>query len=175
MPIKQRENREMTPGKKTALRSHVVHVNYGVARTGLPSTLSFRRWADAALTGAKRRKPAELAIRIVGTHEGRRLNRDYRDKDYATNVLSFPVELPPGVTLPLIGDLAICAPVVTREAVEQGKRARDHWAHMTVHGILHLLGYDHIDDTEAEAMETLERRILAKLGIADPYAVEHDV
>jgi probable rRNA maturation factor len=165
----------MAPGKKSATSSHVVHVNYGVARTGLPSTLSFRRWADAALAGAKRRKPAELAIRIVGTHEGRRLNRDYRAKDYATNVLSFPVELPPGVSLPLIGDLAICAPVVTREANEQGKRARDHWAHMTVHGVLHLIGYDHLDNAEAEAMEALETRILAKLGIADPYAAERDV
>jgi probable rRNA maturation factor len=170
MPTKERGNQAMSPGKKAASSSHVVHVNYGVARTGLPSTVSFRRWADAALAGAKRRKSAELAIRIVGTREGRRLNRDYRDKDYATNVLSFPMELPPGVTLPLIGDLAICAPVVAREATEQGKRVRDHWAHMTVHGVLHLLGYDHIDDAEAEAMEALETRILARLGIADPYA-----
>ena len=84
-------------------------------------------------------------------------------------MLSFPTELPPGVQLPLIGDLAICAPVVTREAAEQGKPARHHWAHMTVHGVLHLLGYDHIVEAEAEAMEALETRILAKLGIADPY------
>jgi probable rRNA maturation factor len=150
--------------------AHRVHLSYGVARKGLPSPLSFRRWVDAALAGAKRRKAAELSIRIVGTREGRTLNREYRDKDYATNVLSFPVELPPGVSLPLIGDLAICAPVVAREAAEQHKVAHDHWAHMTVHGILHLLGYDHIDDGEAEAMEALEKRILAKLGITDPYA-----
>jgi probable rRNA maturation factor len=153
---------------------HVVHISYGMARKGLPSALSFRRWVEAALAGAKRRKPAELAIRIVGTREGRKLNRDYRDKDYATNVLSFPVELPPGVNLPLIGDLAICAPVVAREAHEQGKPASHHWAHMTVHGVLHLLGHDHIEDAEAEAMEAMEKRILAKLGIDDPYAVEHD-
>lgn len=151
---------------------HRVHISYGVARKGLPSPLSFRRWVEAALAGAKRRKPAELAIRIVGTREGRTLNRQYRSKDYATNVLSFPVELPPGVSLPLIGDLAICAPVVAREAREQGKVAHAHWAHMTVHGVLHLLGYDHIEDDEAQAMETLEKRILAKLGIDDPYAVE---
>jgi probable rRNA maturation factor len=157
----------------SATRSHQVHISYGVARKGLPSPLSFRRWVDAALVGAKRRKPAELSIRIVGTREGRTLNREYRNKDYATNVLSFPVELPPGVSLPLIGDLAICAPVVTREASEQCKLAQDHWAHMTVHGVLHLLGYDHIEDSEAEAMESLEKRILAKLGIADPYAVEN--
>jgi len=164
----------MAQSKKPSGSSHIVHVDYGVARTGLPSAVSFRRWVDATLAGAKRRKPAELAIRIVGTREGRRLNRDYRDKDYATNVLSFPVELPPGVILPLIGDLAICAPVVAREADEQGKHARDHWAHMTVHGVLHLLGYDHMDDAEAEAMEALEVRILAKLGIADPYGIERE-
>ena len=119
--------------------------------------------------GAKRRKATELAIRIVGLEEGQALNRDYRGKDYPTNVLSFPAELPPGVALPLIGDLAICAPVVAREAAEQGKKPTQHWAHMTVHGVLHLLGYDHLEDAEAERMESLETRILASLGIADPY------
>ncbi len=145
-------------------------VGYAAPRAGVPSSASFRRWAEAALRGARRRKATELSIRIVDTAEGRALNRDYRGKDYATNVLSFPAELPPGVSLPLIGDLAICAPVVAREAAEQGKQPRDHWAHMTVHGVLHLLGYDHIEDAEAEAMEALETRILAGLGIADPYA-----
>jgi probable rRNA maturation factor len=149
--------------------SLTLSVGYADSRKGVPAPASFRRWVEAALKGAKYRKATELAIRIVDTKEGRALNREYRGKDYATNVLSFPVELPPGVTLPLIGDLAICAPVVTREATEQGKQARDHWAHMTVHGVLHLLGYDHIEDTEAEAMEALETRILAGLGIADPY------
>ena len=147
-----------------------VHLGYAVPRAGLPSPVSFRCWVDAALQGAKRRKPAELAIRIVDADEGRALNRDYRGKDYATNVLSFRAELPPGVALPLIGDLAICAPVVLREAAEQGKPARDHWAHLTVHGVLHLLGYDHIEDGEAQTMEALETRVLAGLGIADPYA-----
>ncbi|MGS0999765.1 rRNA maturation RNase YbeY [Rhodanobacter sp. UC4451_H18] len=147
----------------------LVHLGYAVPRAGLPAPASFRRWVEAALRGAKRRKPAELSIRIVDAAEGRTLNRDYRGKDYATNVLSFPAELPPGVVLPLIGDLAICAPVVQREAAEQGKLPRDHWAHLTVHGVLHLLGYDHIVETEAEAMEALETRILAGLGIADPY------
>jgi probable rRNA maturation factor len=149
-------------------------IGYAVPRKGVPSAASFRTWTDAALRGAKRRKATELSIRIVDTDEGRALNRDYRGKDYATNVLSFPVELPPGITLPLIGDLAICAPVVAREAKEQGKVPRDHWAHMTVHGVLHLLGFDHIEDAEAETMEALETRILAGLGIADPYAVEDD-
>lgn len=151
-------------------QSVTVHVGYAVPRAGLPASTSFRRWVEAALRGAKRRKPAELSIRIVGTDEGRALNRDYRGKDYATNVLSFPAELPPGVMLPLIGDLAICAPVVRCEAAEQGKAARDHWAHLTIHGVLHLLGHDHIEDGEAEAMEALETRILADLGIANPYA-----
>jgi probable rRNA maturation factor len=145
-------------------------VGYAVPRVGLPAPASFRRWVEAALRGAKRRKPAELAIRLVDADEGRALNRDYRGKDYPTNVLSFPAELPPGVVLPLIGDLAICAPVVLREAAEQGKLARDHWAHLTIHGVLHLLGYDHIEEGEAVAMEALETRILAGLGIADPYA-----
>jgi probable rRNA maturation factor len=144
-------------------------VGYAAPRKGVPSSPSFREWVEAALRGAKRRKATELSIRIVDAKEGRALNRDYRGKDYATNVLSFPAELPPGVNLPLIGDLVICAPVVAREATEQGKRAGDHWAHMTVHGVLHLLGYDHIEDGEAEAMEALETRILAGLGIADPY------
>ncbi|KZC42901.1 MULTISPECIES: rRNA maturation RNase YbeY [Rhodanobacter] len=148
----------------------LVHLGYAVPRAGLPAPASFRRWVEAALRGAKRRKGAELAIRIVDAHEGRALNRDYRGKDYATNVLSFPAELPPGVALPLIGDLAICAPVVLREAAEQGKSPRDHWAHLTVHGVLHLLGYDHTEEAEAEAMEALETRVLAGLGIADPYA-----
>ncbi|AHX12285.1 heat-shock protein [Dyella jiangningensis] len=144
-------------------------VGYAAARKGVPSSPSFREWVEAALRGAKRRKATELSIRIVDAKEGRALNRDYRGKDYATNVLSFPAELPPGINLPLIGDLVICAPVVTREAAEQGKPARHHWAHMTVHGVLHLLGYDHIEDDEAEAMEALETQILAGLGIADPY------
>lgn len=144
-------------------------VGYGASRKGVPAAASFRNWVEAALRGARRRKATELSIRIVDTKEGRTLNREYRGKDYATNVLSFPVELPPGITLPLIGDLAICAPVVAKEAKEQGKNPRHHWAHMTVHGVLHLLGYDHIADAEAEAMEALETRILAGLGIADPY------
>ena len=145
-------------------------VRYGLPRNALPAPASFRRWAEAALRGARHRRHAELAIRIVDGAEGLALNRQYRGRDYATNVLSFPVEPPPGVQLPLIGDLAICAPVVLREAAEQGKSARAHWAHLTVHGVLHLLGYDHIVDADAEVMEALERRVLAGLGIADPYA-----
>jgi len=151
--------------------SHVeVAVGYATAsRKGVPAPASFRRWVEAALKGARRRKATQVAIRIVDADEGQALNRQYRGRDYATNVLSFPADFPPGVQLPLIGDLVICAPVVAREAAEQGKKPTDHWAHMTVHGTLHLLGYDHIEDGEAEAMEALETRILAGLGISDPY------
>ena len=169
MPAKPPTLAEKTGPRHTPSGPQVA-VGYALPRAGLPASASFRRWVEAALRGARRRKPAELAIRIVDIDEGRALNRDYRGKDYPTNVLSFPAELPPGVALPLIGDLAICAPVVRREAVEQGKRERDHWAHLTIHGVLHLLGYDHVQETDAETMEALETQILASLGIADPYA-----
>ncbi|MES5815631.1 rRNA maturation RNase YbeY [Pseudoxanthomonas sp. Soil82] len=147
-----------------------VSVSYAAPRTGVPAATSFRKWVAAALRG--RIREADLAIRIVGAKEGRALNRHYRGKDYATNVLSFPAELPEGVKMPLLGDLVICAPVVAREAKEQRKPAVAHYAHLTVHGVLHLLGWDHDDDKEAEAMEQLERDILAELGLPDPYAEE---
>ena len=145
-------------------------LRYGLPRKGLPGPASFRRWAEAALRGAHHRRHAALAIRLVDSAEGLALNRQYRGRDYATNVLSFPVEPPPGVRLALIGDLAICAPVVASEAAAQGKPALDHWAHLTIHGVLHLLGHDHVVDADAELMEALERRVLGDLGIADPYA-----
>ena len=148
-----------------------VAIGYATPRKGLPAATSFRKWVAAALAG--RIREADLAIRIVGTREGRALNRHYRGKDYATNVLSFPAEvpegLPEGVHLPLLGDLVICAPVVAREAREQKKALNAHYAHLTVHGTLHLLGWDHEDTREAECMEQLEREILAELGIDDPY------
>ena len=151
-----------------------VAVSYAVPRAGVPAAVSFRKWVAAALNS--RIREADLAIRIVDAKEGRALNHHYRGKDYATNVLSFPAELPEGlpkgVKLPLLGDLVICAPVVAREAKEQGKPLAAHYAHLTVHGALHLLGWDHEDDKEAEAMEQLEREILADLGLPDPYAGE---
>lgn len=150
-----------------------VAVGYAVPRAGVPAAVSFRKWVAAALDG--RIREADLAIRIVGSREGRALNRHYRGKDYPTNVLSFPAELPEGlpegVRLPLLGDLVICAPVVAREAKEQRKPLAAHYAHLTVHGALHLLGWNHEDDREAEAMERLEREILAGLGLPDPYRV----
>lgn len=148
-----------------------VSVSYACPRAGVPAASSFRKWVAAALD--TRIREADLALRIVGEDEGRSLNRHYRGKDYATNVLSFPAELPEGlpegVRMPLLGDLVICAPVVAREAAEQGKPLAAHYAHLTVHGALHLLGWDHADAREAECMEQLEREILAGLGIADPY------
>ena len=148
-----------------------VAVGYAAPRAGIPAATSFRQWVAAALAG--RIREADLAIRIVDEKEGRSLNHHYRGKDYATNVLSFPAELPEGlpkgVKLPLLGDLVLCAPVIAREAREQGKPLRAHYAHLTVHGALHLLGWDHEDAREAEAMEQLERQILAGIGLPDPY------
>lgn len=146
-----------------------VAVSYALSRRGLPGANAFRAWAESATTGARRRTPVALSIRLVDADEGRELNRRYRGRDYATNVLSFAAELPRGVRHPLIGDLVICVPVVAHEASEQNKTLRDHYAHLTVHGVLHLLGYDHQTDADARRMEALERRILARLGIADPY------
>ena len=148
-----------------------VAVGYAAPRAGIPAATSFRRWVAAALAG--RIREADLAIRIVDEKEGRSLNHHYRGKDYATNVLSFPAELPEGlpkgVKLPLLGDLVLCSPVIAREAREQGKPLRAHYAHLTVHGALHLLGWDHEDAREADAMEQLERQILAGMGLPDPY------
>lgn len=154
-------------GPKSDVLELDLSISYGVPRKGLPSPASFRRWVQASL--ARRLHRADLAIRVVGEKEGCALNRHYRGKDYATNVLSFPAELPEGVALPVLGDIVLCAPVIAREAREQGKLAPAHWAHMTVHGVLHLLGLNHEDPVEAEAMEALEREILATLDIADPY------
>ncbi|MBI2397654.1 MAG: rRNA maturation RNase YbeY [Xanthomonadales bacterium] len=146
-----------------------VHLRSEPGWKGLPAPRTFRAWIELALHGAKRRRAAEIHLLIADTASARALNRDFRGKDYATNVLSFPADLPPGVRSPLLGDLAICADVVAREAAEQGKRLRDHYAHLTIHGTLHLLGYDHIDEHDATAMEALETRLLARIGIADPY------
>ncbi|AZL72170.1 MULTISPECIES: rRNA maturation RNase YbeY [Pseudomonas] len=134
-----------------------------------PDDAAFRRWCELALR--QRSADSEMTIRLVDEAEGRELNHTYRHKDYATNVLSFPADVPDDLLdIPLLGDLVICVAVVEREAQEQGKSLEAHWAHLVIHGCLHLLGYDHIDDDEAEEMEALERELLAELGHPDPYA-----
>ena len=144
----------------------MVTVQIATRRIGVPHARSFARWANAAFAAAasrSRSKATELTIRVVGAAESRRLNRTWRGKDKPTNVLSFTAEAP------VLGDLAICAPVVAREAREQGKPPAAHWAHMVVHGVLHLLGYDHENDRDAERMEARETKILAQLGMPNPY------
>ncbi|MEC9084933.1 MAG: rRNA maturation RNase YbeY [Pseudomonadota bacterium] len=136
---------------------------------GVPREELVRDWAQLAWQGED---PSEVTIRIVGSEESQALNHQYRGKDYPTNVLSFPFEAPPGITVPLAGDLVICAPVVENEAREQHKTLEAHWAHMVIHGMLHLQGYDHIDDKDAEVMEALEIRLLAQLGYGNPYEAE---
>lgn len=137
---------------------------------GLPTPAQFRQWAEAALSDY--REDAEITIRVVDSEESRQLNRDYRGKDKPTNVLSFPFQCPPGISLPLLGDLVICKAVVEAEAEAQQKPPEAHWAHMVVHGCLHLLGFDHIEEDEAQQMEDLETRILQQLGYQDPYLSE---
>jgi probable rRNA maturation factor len=135
-------------------------VQYASALEGLPTAANFRRWARKTL-----RVDAEIALRIVDEEEGRALNRDYRGKDYATNVLTFPLAEEPH----LMGDIVLCAPVILREALEQKKTPEAHFAHLTVHGVLHLHGYDHETGPQAELMEMLETYIVMKLGYPDPY------
>jgi len=139
---------------------------------GVPAESLFQAWAQAAWLEPD---PSEVTIRIVGIDESQALNHQYRGKDKPTNVLSFPFEAPAGITMPLAGDLVICAPVVEDEAREQHKEPSTHWAHMVVHGMLHLQGYDHIDDEDAEAMEALEIRLLAQFGFGNPYTAEETV
>jgi probable rRNA maturation factor len=133
----------------------------------LPSIADFKRWINAALDG--RGVSAEVTVRIVDEDEGRMLNRRYRHKDSPTNVLSFATQLPAEVASPMLGDLVMCAPVIMREAAEQGKRPDAHWAHLTIHGTLHLLGYQHDTGAQAKEMESFEILILAHLGYPDPY------
>ena len=153
----------------SARLSLTVSVRNHAGRKGVPVARSFEAWVRAALAG-RRTGRIEVGIALFGEAEARRLNRDYRGRDYATNVLSFPYEEARGERSPMLGDLAICPAVVAREAREQGKALRDHFAHLTVHGTLHLVGYDHENERDAVHMEAIERKVLAGLGIADPYA-----
>ncbi len=144
-----------------------LEIQRAVETADLPDDEEFRRWLQAALAGHRER--AAICLRIVDEEEGLELNREWRGRDHATNVLSFPAGEVGEAAPDLLGDLVICAPVVAREALEQGKSPQAHWAHLTVHGCLHLLGFDHQEPQQAEAMESLEREILARLGYPDPY------
>ena len=139
---------------------------------GLPQADQVQRWLEAAILPIK--DEAEVTVRIVDSEESQSLNRDYRGKDKPTNVLSFPFEAPPGIEISLLGDLVICRQVVEKEADEQQKPLISHWAHMVVHGSLHLLGYDHIEDDDAEVMESLESKIMQEMGFDDPYLAEKE-
>ena len=143
----------------------MINVQRRVTAAGVPAPSTLRAWAMAALEGAT---PGEITIRVVAEEESAALNGKFRHKPYPTNVLSFPYESE-ALSEQVLGDLVICAPVVAREAVEQNKQPHAHWAHMVVHGVLHLLGHDHIQEEEAERMEMKERQILARLGFPDPY------
>jgi len=133
----------------------------------LPTNENFQTWLESALIPFK--KSFEVTIRIVDEEESQTLNHQYRNKNKPTNVLSFPFEVPDGIEMDLLGDLIICANVVEKEAQQQKKPLNHHWAHMVIHGSLHLLGYDHISDKEADEMESLEINILKTLNIPDPY------
>ena len=150
-----------------------VDVQIAAEAAGIPDAGSIREGVERAVSETHPGRDVDVSVRIVDEHEMRALNRDYRDQDKPTNVLAFPAGdagfVPPGEN-PLLGDIVVCAGVVAREADEQGKPLDHHWGHMLVHGTLHLLGHDHLSDEDAEAMEALERRILASFGIADPYA-----
>jgi probable rRNA maturation factor len=135
-----------------------------------PTDAEFQCWVNAALAHTK--SLFELTIRLVDNDEIQQLNLQYRHKDKPTNVLSFPFEVPDGIELNLLGDIIIAIEVVEKEAIEQNKNLKDHWAHMVIHGCLHLLGYDHINNDEAEEMETLEIEILKGLSITNPYHLE---
>lgn len=147
-----------------------VDVQLATPGAGIPSQAQFRQWARRAWLDPDAQ--AEVVVRITSESESRRLNQEFRGKDRPTNVLSFPYEPLPELGLYHVGDLVLCAPIVAREAAEQGKPEPAHWAHMVVHGILHLQGYDHIEQAEALKMESLEAEFLNELGFADPYADE---
>ena len=160
------------PGRMTDLDLAVLRES---TAPDLPSDAALASWASAALGDGV---PAALAIRLVDADESERLNHEYRGKAKPTNVLSFPAELPGAVVAELparpLGDLVLCAPLVAVEAEEQGKPLEHHWAHLVVHGVLHLRGYDHESTEEAVIMEALEVELLAGLRIPDPYRVQGD-
>jgi probable rRNA maturation factor len=165
-PIPADEESE-PPLRRPRLR---IDVQRAIEDLDIPGDQRLRSWIQAALSG--RIEQAELTVRLVDEAESARLNREYRGKDASTNVLSFPLQMPPEAGIAYLGDLIICAPVVRREAGEQGKSLQAHWAHMLVHGSLHLLGYDHQNPRDAREMEALEIRIMADIGFPNPYEAQ---
>lgn len=167
----------------TSIRSHNITLDVDIQRaciaTNLPTDDDITLWVKHVLciTGKKGThallEQAELTVRTVEQSESQTLNRDYRGKDAPTNVLSFPSDIPAGVPIPLLGDLVICSDVVAKEALEQHKPLQAHWAHMVIHGCLHLLDFDHIDDDEAVEMESIEIQLLNTLGFNNPYIEHH--
>jgi len=151
--------------------SYQIDVEVNSSSTKIPSIENIELWISTALQSDELNQ-AEVSVYIVDETEGQELNAQYRGKNNPTNVLSFPADIPDEVGVPLLGDLVICAPVVEREAQEQGKTLDAHWAHMLVHGTLHLLGYDHIEDDEADVMEALETRLITQLNFPAPYDTE---
>ena len=149
----------------------IIDLQLACENANLPGETDFTRWVQCVLD-AHEDTGNEVTIRIVDSAESQSLNHQYRGKDKPTNVLSFPFESPPEVALPLLGDLIVCADVVAAEAAEQGKSLSHHWAHMIIHGCLHLLGYDHIEEQDAGEMEALEVELLAELNIKDPYHID---
>jgi probable rRNA maturation factor len=145
-----------------------IDVEVNSSNTNIPSIENIERWISATLQSDELNQ-AEVSVYIVDEAESQELNAQYRGKDKPTNVLSFPADIPEEVGVPLLGDLVVCAPVVEREAQAQGKTLDAHWAHMLVHGTLHLLGYDHVEDDEADVMEALETRLITQLDFPAPY------
>ncbi len=139
----------------------------------LPKHEQFQYWVDTVLTDNS--QDSEIVIRIVDEQEMTQFNEQYRHKIGPTNILSFPSDLPEDIDSPLLGDLLICAPVMEQESFQQGKKLEHHWAHIIFHGILHLLGYNHIEQNEAEEMESLEVKLLNTINIANPYEEQHNI
>lgn len=158
----------MTDMKTIGKNNYRLNLQLAVKNAHIPSRYYFQQWIKAVLNQQKIKK-AEITVRVVSQRESAYLNATYRHKTGPTNVLSFPFEAPPGMQTTLLGDLVICAPVVSKEAKEQKKLPLAHWAHMVVHGVLHLLGYDHIKNAEAEVMERIEIKLLQELGFNNPY------
>ena len=158
----------MSPGKPST--GYRVNVESHVGQDGVPDQRTFEKWVRETLHG-RRSKRRQVNIQLFDPVQARQINKTFTGKDYATNVLSFPYEPLPGEKSAVLGDIVICPAIVTSEAKEQNKRLRDHYAHLTVHGVLHLLGFDHKDEANATRMEDQERLVLASFGVPDPYEI----